>query len=460
MRLLIETEIMTLAMTMTGLHTRVLLLLGLLWSGVAAAARAVQNPDTLVFYGDDDTLSTYAGLLGVLEENGLAIVSQKAGPDEEVQIYDLNEEIVVPNVVVLPNRAKKLASNIDHASLLTYANNGGNLVIVSQESGTQLDVSIFLNQLGIYPSPKGYKYTDFHSGSDAPLAKIESPHFLNKHIVSEEVSELSLADSAVALISNSEYLVPLLKASRTSFTTNGDATKDSVWHTGNEGYLSVAFQGLNNGRVLWLGSPAPLMDASFNKELVNSVVQWTFQLKSVIRATFSHHKRVDASGQTELPFVDEDDYYKIKDTAYFEIGLSRYDADKKTWVPYTVEEEDAANKVQLEFVMLDPYYRLDLNHTQSTETEAVYAALFQLPDQHGMFTFSVDYKRPGLSYVKVEDVVPVRHLANDEYARSWEIPNSSVYMAGYGVVVVGWLAFVVLFLFSGKRNLDTAKKNI
>lgn len=445
---------------MTGLSARVFVLLGLLWSGVVAAAATASRADTLVLYGDDDALTTYASLFGVLEENGLAVVSQKAGPDEEAQIYDLNENIVVSNVVILPNKAKKLASNIDHASLLTYANNGGNVVVVSEDSGTQLDVSIFLNQLGIYPSPKGYKYTDFHSGSAAPLAKIEAPRFLNKHVVSEDVSGLSLEDASVALVSNSEYLVPLLKASRTSFTTNGDAGKDSVWHTGNEGYLAVAFQGLNNGRVLWLGSPAPLKNTSFNKGLVDSVVQWTFQLKSVIRATFAHHKRVDASGESDLPFVDEDDYYKIKDTAYFEIGLSRYEADRKTWVPYTVDEEDVANKVQLEFIMLDPYYRLNLNHTHNTDTEAVYSALFRLPDQHGMFTFSVDYKRPGLSYVKVEDVVPVRHLANDEYARSWEIPNSSVYMAGYGVVVVGWLAFVVLFIFSGKRNLDTAKKNI
>lgn len=441
--------------TMTGLTTKMLLLLGLLWSGVAMAAKAA---DTLVFHGDDDALSTYTGLLDVLKDNGLEGVFEKAGTEEEVHIYDVNGELTYPNVVVLPNRAKKLASNIDHASLLKYANNGGNLIIVSEDLGTQLDVSIFLNQLGIYPSPKGYKYTDYHSGSDSPLAKIESPEFLNKYVVSDGITDLSLDGSAVALISNSEYLIPLLQATRTSFTTNADASKESVWHTGNEGYLAVAFQGLNNGRVLWLGSPAPLQDSSFNKDFANSVIQWTFQLKSVIKATFAHHKRVDASGEKELPFLDEDDYYKIKDTTYFEIGLSRYEAEKDKWVPYTPDEED--DKVQLEFIMLDPYYRLNLNHSQTTETEAVYSALFQVPDQHGMFTFSVDYKRPGLSYVKVEEVVPVRHLANDEYARSWQIPNSSVYIAGYGVVVVGWLAFVVLFLFSGKKNLGSEKKNI
>ncbi|GME78778.1 unnamed protein product [Ambrosiozyma monospora] len=78
-----------------------------------------------------------------------------------------------------------------------------------------------------------------------------------------------------------------------------------------------------------------------------------------------------------------------------------------------------------------------------------------------MFTFKVDYKRPGWSYVDESAVVPVRHLANDEYPRSWEITNSWVYLASYGAVVLGWLAFVWFYITSGNKTvkLDEKKKN-
>ncbi|KAG0684440.1 oligosaccharyl transferase glycoprotein complex, beta subunit [Pichia californica] len=412
--------------------------------------------NTLVLYDSDEDLTTYSHLIETLHDNRLSTDFHKVGVDEETQIIDINNKILYSNILILPNRAKKLSVNIDHDTLLTYANNGGNLLLISEDLGTQLDTSIFLNQLGIYPSPKGYTFNDFHSEESIDSFK---PEFLNKYIIDDntnnEISTISFANSAVALISNSEYLIPLLRTSRTSSSKNED---DLIWHSGNQGYLSVAFQGLNNGRVLWLGSPASLKNDSLNKKFVNDIIQWTFQLKSVIKATFSTNKRVDSLDPSiELPFVDADDYYKIKDTTYYEIGLSKYEFENDKWVPFTLDDE--SDHIQLEFIMLDPYYRLNLNHTASTENEAIYSALFKIPDQHGMFTFSVDYKRPGLSYVTVEEVVPIRHLANDEYARSWEIPNSKVYMAGYGVVVAAWLFFVILFIFSGKKNIDSSKKN-
>lgn len=424
--------------------------------GFSLAASAA-GYDTLLFYTDNDDLSTYSQLVSTLEENNLNVFTHQINHEEQLPILDVNNNVIYKNLLILPNKAKKLASNIDSDSLLQYANKGGNVIVVTDNSGPQLDVNIFLNQLGIYPAPKGYKYIDYHNNGQI------DPKFLNKFIVNlNDETTLSFESPSVALISNSEYLIPLLQTPKSSFTTNLDLdndasvalSDDSVWHSGNQGYLSVAFQGLNNGRILWLGSPSILAD----KDLDTNIIQWTYQLKSVIKATFSNHKRVDSQNpDIEIPFVDADDYYKVKDTTFYQIGLSKYEGDKDKWVPYTIDDE--GDHVQLEFIMLDPYYRLNLNHTGSTESEAIYSALFKIPDQHGMFTFSVDYRRPGLSFVTVEEVVPIRHLANDEYARSWEIPNSSVYMAGYGVVVIGWLFFIVFYIFSSMKNISSVKKN-
>jgi hypothetical protein len=59
----------------------------------------------------------------------------------------------------------------------------------------------------------------------------------------------------------------------------------------------------------------------------------------------------------------------------------------------------------------------------------------------------LDYQRAGLSYLLDKRIVTVRHLANDEYKRSWLIPNAWVYIASAGFVVVMWLVFVINFLY-------------
>jgi oligosaccharyltransferase complex subunit beta len=107
--------------------------------------------------------------------------------------------------------------------------------------------------------------------------------------------------------------------------------------------------------------------------------------------------------------------------------------------------------------MLDPYYRVTLDKVAEDESEAVYGTEFKIPDQHGMFTFRFDYKRPGLSFVQESEIVTIRHVANDEWPRSWELTNSWVYVASAGSVVVAWLAFVIFYLYLGESTADDKK---
>ncbi|TID30077.1 hypothetical protein CANINC_001363 [Pichia inconspicua] len=409
---------------------------------VMLLACTVFAKDVLVFVDELD--SGNADLfVNELKNNGLDVIIQKTGSTEKKELFDINEKNIFDNLVIFPTKSKKLASNIDHDSLLHFSDNGGNIIVISNDEVSQLDSTVFLNQLGIYPSPKGYKYIDHHAEDFV----FEGIDFLNDYIISAERKEkISFNNASIALVSNSEYLIPLLQTTRTSVTKLGE----QIWHAGNQGYFAVSFQGLNNARVSWIGSSDVLNDVN----LAQDFIQWTFQLKGVIKATRFNHKRVDANG-VEIPFVDEDDYYKVKDFSSFEIGLSEYDSKTDSWVPFV-----AKDAVQFEFIMLDPYQRLNLELTDKSENESIYSTIFQVPDQHGMFTFSVDYKRPGLSYISEQQVVPVRHLANDEYARSWEIPNSKVYIAGYAIVVVSWIIFVFVFVFSQNKNIDSGKKKV
>jgi oligosaccharyltransferase complex subunit beta len=114
-------------------------------------------------------------------------------------------------------------------------------------------------------------------------------------------------------------------------------------------------------------------------------------------------------------------------------------------VPFTPPTDDS---VQLEFSMLSPFHRLNLEPTATTATSTIYTTSFKLPDQHGIFNFKVNYKRPFLSNVEEKNTVTVRHFAHDEWPRSWVISGAWPWIAGIATTVTGWIAFVALWLWS------------
>ena len=124
--------------------------------------------------------------------------------------------------------------------------------------------------------------------------------------------------------------------------------------------------------------------------------------------------------------------------------------------PFELNSGDA---LQLECTMLSPFYRLDLVPVAKTSNSTVFSSTFRLPDQHGIFRFEVNYKRPLFSNVNVRREVTVRHFAHDEWARSWQISGGWVWIAGISITIIGWIAFVGLWLWSAPTHeQDNGKK--
>lgn len=400
--------------------------------------------DTVVIHDNSDIEDNDYNIdtiTDIIISNGQSFISIEAN-DNDLELNDINGNLLYKNLVILSNKAKSLGSNIDYKSLLSFAENGGNIIITSDSiNGTNLDNTLFLNEIGIYPSPKGYKYIDYHTNNGDSNVNINSNQFLNEYIISSSNEdtgmEIKLKDPSVALISNSEFLIPLLQTSRSSFSKDKSSKKDIPWHTGLEGYLAVAFQGRNNGRITWIGSKNILFEYP---EITNEITQWTFQQKSVIKVNEFIHKRVDNEGN-EIIFVDEDDFYKQGDLT--DVKFSMIELKNGEWVPFVANET-----LQLEFIMLDPFQRLKMENLKNGS----HHINCKLPDQFGIFTFRIDYRKPGLTYLRAEDIVTVRHLAEDEHGRSWENSNSYVYLAGLGSVIASWLIFVILFLFTSEDS--------
>ena len=104
--------------------------------------------------------------------------------------------------------------------------------------------------------------------------------------------------------------------------------------------------------------------------------------------------------------------------------------------------------MQLEFSMLSPFHRIPLDVVSTTSTATVYSKTFMTPDQHGIFNFRLNYKRPFLTTIDEKREVTVRHFAHDEYKRSYAISGAWTGIAGIAVTMIGWLAFVLVWLYS------------
>ncbi|QPG75472.1 hypothetical protein FOA43_002827 [Brettanomyces nanus] len=432
---------------------------------VSRSPYAITNK-TLVLYDDNleeqSFSSQYSSFLKLIESNGFEAVVKQADSSADITLFDRFGNRLYDNVLVFPAKARSLSKSINQGILEQFAKKGGNFLFVSSNKGTQTDSSLFLNQLGIYPSPKKYKFIDYHNANteQSLVDSIQKPIFLNDVIVpiDVEVDQLAYKDGSVSILNNNEFLIPLLKASDSSVTYDidrGYISSESTWHSGSQGFLMAGSQALNNARTLWIGSESILSNSDINEQLVDSLLKWVFQIDGIIKAEFFNHTKVDREGnelnvtRNDKSLAENGPDYKVKDFCKFEIGISQWNGHQ--WVPYN------SSDVQLEFSMLDPYYRLTLDFQEVREA-AVYGTIFQIPDQHGMFTFRVDYKRPGLSFIDESTVVPVRHLANDEYPRSWEITNSWVYVTSFFAVVAAWLLFVFFYILSANKPVESQEK--
>jgi oligosaccharyltransferase complex subunit beta len=89
---------------------------------------------------------------------------------------------------------------------------------------------------------------------------------------------------------------------------------------------------------------------------------------------------------------------------------------------------------------------------------ATYSVDFKCPDQHGIFNFLVNYKRPFYNNIVEKNTVTVRHFAHDEWPRSFVISGAWPWIAGIGATVTGWLAFCAIWLYSKPAQTGETKK--
>ncbi|RLV90755.1 Dolichyl-diphosphooligosaccharide--protein glycosyltransferase subunit WBP1 [Spathaspora sp. JA1] len=435
-----------------------LLVTCLLFAFANALKATTQN--VLVLYDssltslDNSTLVTpeVSKFINYLQEQFTVTLEEYNNDESSVYLFEDNEQESAryQHLVLFPTSKKSFSakSNITQHTLMKFIDKyGGNVISIGDENSVLPNgIRSFLNELGIYPSPKNYRYIDHFNSGRGSVSLNSAENLVPGNRLVESLDNVEYNGSG-ALISNNEFIFPIIKSSSTGYTGKAGEKIEgtNTWTFGEQGYLAVGLQALNNARVAWLGSTDLL-------EFEN-IYKWAFQKQGVLKLQYvEHYNQKNVSAKN--PHL-----YRINNEAVYTIGVSELIDGK--WVPYKVAKDE--DQFQLSFKLLDPYQRLNLISIGPSDSEdgpltaQTYRVNFTVPDHHGMFTFELDYKRVGLSYLQDKRVVTVRHLANDEFKRSWDITNAWLYIASLVIVIGTWFLFVVSYIYVGNTNYQ--KKN-
>lgn len=359
-------------------------------------------------------------------------------------------------------------------------NAGSNILLtLSADYAVPTAISSLLLELDISLPPDRTSLVVDHSNYDTKSASeqhdvllLPSPQYARKDVKNYFTVDglIALPKSIGQVLGNtSPFLASVLKAPSTAYIYNPKDSSDGEsggvedpFATGTQINLVSAFQARNSARFAVLGSAEALEDKWFdasvqlpgaankasktsNAAFARKLTEWTFKEAGVLKAgTVSHslHSSDPDSAGREVAELNPT-IYRIKNQVQYSIVLSEWVQDH--WAPYTPPEGD---NVQLEFSMLSPFHRLNLEQREQTANGTVFAKEFKLPDQHGIFNFFVEYKRPFLTSVEEKRTVTVRHFAHDEWPRSFVISGAWPWIGGIWVTVAGWLGFVALWLYS------------
>ncbi|CAL5871779.1 uncharacterized protein PFLUO_LOCUS6032 [Penicillium psychrofluorescens] len=435
-----------------------------------AAVNALSSSGSrlLVILEDAAEKSLYSTLWADLEGRGYDL-SFESPKSDDLSLFQHGER-AYDHLLILPPKSKGLGPALTPKNILEFLNTDGNILLaLSGKSSTSSAINSLLLEADIHLSPDRsavvvdhFNYDTISAAEKHDVLLLPRPGPLRPDIKPFFDGEGVLALPRIApqtLGSDSVLVAPVLHAPATAYSYNPREeipAAEDIQATGSQLNAVSVMQARNSARFAVLGSVEALEDKWFsatvkapggkktptvNREFAKQLTAWAFKETGVLKVGAIEHHLATQDG--EAPAELNPKIYRIKNETFFSIELSEYVYDK--WVPFEVP---AADDLQLEFTMLSPFHRLSLQPTRRTETSTVFSTQFVTPDQHGIFSFRVNYKRPFLTNVEEKHEVTVRHFAHDEYPRSWAISGGWVWIAGLWSVIGGFLVFVIVWLYS------------
>jgi oligosaccharyltransferase complex subunit beta len=449
---------------------------------ICASALSASGSRLLVVLDDVSEKDAYRKFFAGLEGRGYQI-TYETPKSESLTLFHLGER-TYDHAIFFPTKVKGLGPNLTPNILIDFLNARGNIMI-SQSSSTalpsslvsllaELEISLPAERTGLVVDHFAYDVASAAESHDvlllsppAPVRPGVKPYFQPEAPGNEVIA---YPHGSGHILGGGALITPILRAGRTAYIYNPKEQQntidpDELFAAGSQIGLVTAFQARNSGRLTVVGAAEMLSDEWFsatvkttegktvptwNEEFSKRVTGWTFHEIGVLRVNSIKHHLHEEGGK----IIPNPTIYRVNNEATYTVSLSEYSWDR--WVPFVPAKDD---ELQLEFSMLSPFQRLNLAPISVEGHEATYSVTFKLPDQHGIFNFMLNYKRPFLTNVEEKRTVSVRHMAHDEWTRSWAISGAWPWISGIGVTVSGFLAFCAVWMYSQPaKTASKAKK--
>ncbi|CAB4069596.1 WBP1 [Lepeophtheirus salmonis] len=214
-------------------------------------------------------------------------------------------------------------------------------------------------------------------------------------IVGSAVGDKPLLYKGVGILADANPLVlPILSSSSYAYSYNPNKPIKEVIFSGSLDFFSNDYF---ESSVHSRGAESP----SGNRDLAKALVSWCFKESGLLRTSQLKHHLV---GQTESP-----PFYTVTEDVEYSIVIEEFKGGK--WVPYSAKD------VQLEFVRIDPFVRINLK----PDGNGKFSAKFKIPDVYG---FSVR---------------PLRHDQYERFILSAYPYYASAFSMMFGVFVFGFV---------------------
>ncbi|PPJ54291.1 hypothetical protein CBER1_06566 [Cercospora berteroae] len=449
------------------------------------SALSAEGSKLLVVIDEDADKTQYAQFWSDLAERGFDI-SYRSPKDTSLSLLQHGVP-AYSHLLLLPSKLKALGPALTPNQIVEFVNLGSNVLLaLSSEQAVPAFISSLLLELDIsLPADRTSLVVDhFNYDSKTAAEKHDVLLLPSPSPSKQEVKNFFGVDGLIAfphavgqvLGNASPLLASVLKAPSTAYIYNPKEDAEGVedpFATGSQISLVTAFQARNSARFTVLGSAESLQDKWFdatvqlpgnkkaekssNKAFAQKVSAWTFKELGVLQVKTIKHYLNEGSQRgiantTEVAGIDlNPSIYRIKNDVHYEIEVAEWENDH--WAPF---HPPAGDHLQLEFSMLSPFHRLNLQSKGQTANTTIYQAEFKTPDQHGIFNFFVEYRRPFFTSLEEKRTVTVRHFAHDEWPRSFVISAAWPWISGIWVTVGGFIVFVLVWLYS--KPADTKVK--
>ena len=392
------------------------------------------------------------------------VLTMASSSDGDFKLKKFNE-YMYDNIIMLAPNADDFGK-ISFTDILEFVSNGGNLIVGASEDISDAQKA-FLEGCGIKISSSSGSVIDHHEyieplDDDASheVIKINSIALNDNKVITGTSIDSGIIYKGISVsiaTPSNELAIKILQGNPSSFI-------DSNKNPGEPPLLVAAVQGRNNARVVVSGSldmfsNKYLADSSTdNDKFTTSLSKWTFGSAGVLRFSNVTHFKSDGTPpdvilhEKERPDLPQSLYpdpeitrnslvYRIKDEIVYSMIVEEY--KDGMWMPYQ------ANDMQMEFVMLDPYVRANMQADESGK----FSCKFIAPDDYGIFKFRVLYRRPGYSTIHAETKVSLRPFKHDEYERF--ISSAFPYYISAGTMIGAFIVFSIFFLLTEDKKKES-----